>query len=78
MARLQAMATAYKFGGLHPPKCELFDVLDARGHLRPLTAAGIDGNVREIYRALPFTVILYIWEKLVQRVENQCSADPAT
>ena len=54
----------------------MFDVLQGRASLKNLTAAGPDGCLPEVYKALPFTLVRTVWRLFQHRYADHRSVDP--
>ena len=61
--------------GIKPPDLDVFDVVTGRAGLRAGTAAGIDGAPSEVYRALPFSLVVRVWQEFRDSYLTRMSAD---
>ena len=71
--RLEKICSASRLemlNGRRAPKMEFWHVLQARGSLKLGTAVGRDENPPEIWKAIPFVLVLHLWKLFSKRAES--------
>ena len=76
LVRLGGAGQGYRLDGIQPPSISPFAVVNARAHMKSATAAGSEGTPPEVYKELPYAVLINFWKHFEDRLQNNESADP--
>ena len=76
LERLEGLRQGCQLDGQGAPKMKLFDVMHGRAKMKSGTSGGDDLLVPEVLKALPFIVVIRIWQLFRDRQQQRHSVDP--